>query len=868
MSKAWAYLSMLAIVAALAAADALILVRSGALSRYARNEIDRMSDGAVRAREVTVSLDGVISLEGVEVSAGPKHPRVLDAARAELGLRGTTVERILLRDARLRLSDSLFEELSSRDGPSRSVRDVFPDPRALPRFELEGGTVEADLSAVFGPGRPQAVAIRRAAAVPLSAWRVHLEAELESPLLGTISARGEAALDTGELRVQVEARGVEFRPPLRDAFGPAARHVFDKYRPGGRADLRVVLERRPREPLDFVATLIARSMSIVYGNFPYPLERVEGEIDFFRRGFRIKDCAGRHGPATVRMSGWGEDYPEDSAYALRFEIENLPLDGALRSAVPPASQVVWDRFRPAGRAHVRGRAYRESGPDRPARVPIDVTVEGAELTFEGFPYPVKGLHGELGFQGDDVEVRGLRFEDQGAKMTVTGSIRELSGDAEVSLVFDGEAFPLDARLRDALPPEALKRWKEFSPEGAVDVRWVLKKAKGAEPTHSARARARGNAAIWERLPLRATGIEGEIELDGGRVVLNHLSGTVNGARAEVHGSVTDELSLLRLDVTGLPIDADLTRALPPEPRRVLEDFKLAGTATMTSTLKLRKGGDNLVDVVLRLTRGSVDTEPRFEDLEGTVALTGFFGEEATLMGSLAFSRATIHGKRFTDVASSFNMKGPRINFVNLKATAYGGLVAGDAFSLDTRSGDFAGERFTVDRVELAEFAKDTSGFKQKALSGKVSIELENLKGRSGDAGTVTGKGRARVQDALLWDVPVFVSFFQLNPQDLFKSKNSFEAGALDFEIARRRFLVERLAFTSETASIVGRGSVDFDGAIKFYLKPQSGRLLGIDFFILNWASSFLSFFTGGIMGVEVGGSFEKPETVLRPFQGF
>jgi hypothetical protein len=110
--------------------------------------------------------------------------------------------------------------------------------------------------------------------------------------------------------------------------------------------------------------------------------------------------------------------------------------------------------------------------------------------------------------------------------------------------------------------------------------------------------------------------------------------------------------------------------------------------------------------------------------------------------------------------------------------------------------------------------------------------------------------------------------FQLNPQDLFKAKNAFEAGAIDFELKGTRFKIGKLAFSSDTSSIVGYGRVDFNGELHLYLRPQSGRLLGIDFFVFNWTAEFLGLFTGALMGVEVTGTFEKPETTIKPFQGF
>jgi hypothetical protein len=332
--------------------------------------------------------------------------------------------------------------------------------------------------------------------------------------------------------------------------------------------------------------------------------------------------------------------------------------------------------------------------------------------------------------------------------------------------------------------------------------------------------------------------------------------------------VTDELTAVHVDASGLPLDRDVREALPAALRKAVEGLKLVGTVSFNTDLKIQKGKETKADAMLRLTKAAIETEPRLEDLEGTVSLTAFMGETTLMQGSVLLSRASILGKRLTDVTASFNQNGSQLNFVNIKAAAYGGQITGESFGLDIDKGTFFGRLFTVDRLDLAQFAKDTGGFKQKTLAGAASLELRDLQGTAGDGASMSGVGRLRIRDAELWDIPVFLSVFQLNPQDLFKGKNAFEAGAIDFEIKGKRFHISKLAFTSETSSIVGYGRLNFDGDLHFYLRPHTGRLLGLDFFLFNWTAEFLGLFTGALMGVEVTGSFDKPETTIKPFQGF
>jgi hypothetical protein len=315
-----------------------------------------------------------------------------------------------------------------------------------------------------------------------------------------------------------------------------------------------------------------------------------------------------------------------------------------------------------------------------------------------------------------------------------------------------------------------------------------------------------------------------------------------------------------VDGTGLPLDDEVKNALPKGLGDFVKLIKLGGNVSFTSNLTFKKDGQRQADVVCKLLKGYIDTDPRFEDLDGTVTLTGYFEKDKPEMfGFINCSRATVAGKRISDVAASFNNRGSKLNFVNLKGSAYGGILTGKSFSLDTATKDFIGEAFTLDRVDLQDFVRDTKSYANKTMTGKVSLEVRDLKGNSLESGTITGKGRMLIRDGGLWDIPIFLKLFTLNPGELFKSKNQFDAGVVEFDIKNRRFMVERMAFTSDSVSVVGRGHVGFDGDLNIVLKPRSGPLLGIDFFVLRWAGDLLSFLLDTVANVEIKGTFDKPE---------
>jgi hypothetical protein len=855
-------------LAVLAAAQFVASLSGEGLERRVREELRRAFGETLDVERVRASFgDRAIILEGVRWRARDPGLPPQEIGRVELRFKralGGPLDRVILENVRLRADDRWAAELRP-EGPRRSIREIFPDPGDLPRLECRGGRVEFSWPGVFADGAPQAFEIGELWLAPSSGYRVSFGGAVAHPMWSRWTLRGEADLDGGAWRAQAESEGLRIEPSMRAALGPEPRAVYDKYLPGGPCDVLVALAGAPGKPLEFATTLRARGMTLRYAPFPYAAEDLRGEIDFFLDGFRIKHMTGRHGDCVIRFDGRAGGYPADSDYEFRIEIDDMPLDGELYAALDPDGKRAWDRFRPSGRVDARGRVLRERGPDRPARIPLDLRIREGAFRFEGFPYDVRGLSGDIGFEGKDVEIRRLATRAEGFEAEFAGTIRNLTGDAEVDLRIEARGLTLDGRLREALGEEARAAWDTFSPSGKVDLRCVLRKAPGGPLVPEIRARARGNAVTYREIPLPVTDVEGEIELGAeGAVRLRHLSGRTHGASVAVHGEAGPEGVSLALDAVGLPLRDEVIAALPAPTRDLLRRFALSGTVSFKSDLSLARAGPRKFTLDLKLSKGSVDTTPRIEDLDGHVALVGFLEDRMLVRGPLTFSSARILGKRLTDVAATLNVNGPVLTFENIKATAYGGLVAGTSLVVDTQKGEFAGDLFTVDRLDIAEYARDTESFGRKQLAGKASLELRALRGRVGDAGTVTASGRLTVRDAFLWEIPLFASVFTLNPQDIFKSRNRFDAGVVEFEIRNRKFDVKHLAFTSETVSLVGRGRINFDGELRLKMKPKAGPLLGIDIFPVRVVQEILGLVTSPLLGVEVTGTFDDPKVSVGP----
>lgn len=854
MSRRAAYLGMAGIVLLLLAADAWILTSSAALSRLAERELSARFGDRADWERLTMTLSGTVTLEGVSLRGHPVSvERVVVRTR---GLLDGGLEEVALSGVRAELTEKLIEELS-KPKPEEEA------PVDLPRIVVRGGEITVSFPEVLRS--PLRVEVGTVRATPLDGRRIHVEGDVTAGLLGTWRARGTVDPE-GEFSLLVANRGWTLVPELRGLLAENPAAIYDKYRPGGICDVAVRVEQAKDGKPDFTATIRARDMSLVYRPFAWPVDRARGEIEFRADGFLVKHMTARHGEAVVRFDGAAEGYREEDAYAFRVEVDGAVLDGDLRAALDEDARRIWDLLEPGGRVSVRGRALHDAGPGLPHRVPLNLRFEKASIRYREFPYALSGISGEVSIDGNDVAVRGLRA----GGIRIEGSVADITEEARIDLAIEATGLPLDDRLRSALPEDVRAVWDRFSPKGAADVSWRVRQDPGQAAVHAGTARLRGNSALLRDVPLPVTDLEGEVRIEeDGTARLRHVSGRMHGATVEVNGTVREGSVLLdELDVVGLKLDDPLREALPAGAGELLRQLRLTGTVNFSSSLKLPADGDPEFVLNLRLQDGVIATDPKFERIEGHLMLVGGLGKEPFVQGPMTFSRAEVWGKRLRDVSASLQVRGPWVTFRNIRASAYGGVVAGD-FTINTKTGELlGGDALTIDRLDMAQYVRDTEGYSGKQVAGKLSLRVTDLKGLAGDAGSVTGKGRLTIRDAVLWDVPVFSSLLSLNPQDLFAPENVFEAGAVDFTIAERKFAIDTLAFTSPNVHVVGRGHVGFDGKLHLFLSSKADRFLGIDFFLLDLVTEPLGWLKDGLVGVEVTGTFDEPKTGVGLFQGF
>ena len=121
---------------------------------------------------------------------------------------------------------------------------------------------------------------------------------------GTVSGFDAAHL---ALALEVSAEDVDAAEgrTLLVGLAPYIDRLYRAYAPEGPADLDLSIRRgeAPDAPLKVSGDLTCRDMAMTFHLFPYRLEGLRGAVHFSPEGYTVQDLVGRHGEATVRLSG-------------------------------------------------------------------------------------------------------------------------------------------------------------------------------------------------------------------------------------------------------------------------------------------------------------------------------------------------------------------------------------------------------------------------------------------------------------------------------------------------------------------------------------------------------------------------------------
>lgn len=351
--------------------DANVRVRRGPADKHDIIDLELRPDGHASMRHAVFPYpveniaglvriaDNVATIEGVSGGRGPMRFAINGVIR-DIHRKDCDVQvDIDIRD--MPLDEILQEALAG--AVLKTYKSLHPSGRAQ----------SAKVKLRQAPGQPMTYDITAALAgvslcydafpYPITDISGQLEVQTDVFRLRNFSGRNGQAEITAEVTAQpvgealgidleASGRGILLDKPLYDAIPPAARRVWDMLAPAGRSDLHLKLRsdlpgQQPGE-FDYRLVLHPQDMRVMYSGFPYPFNRVRGEVVIKPGRTELKGMTAGAGDMSLWLDGLVLTEGDSEAVELAVKAVNVPIDATLREAMPADVQTVLKFFHNAG----------------------------------------------------------------------------------------------------------------------------------------------------------------------------------------------------------------------------------------------------------------------------------------------------------------------------------------------------------------------------------------------------------------------------------------------------------------------------------------------------------------------------------------
>ncbi|HIE98358.1 MAG TPA: hypothetical protein EYQ63_15480 [Fuerstia sp.] len=192
----------------------------------------------------------------------------------------------------------------------------------------------------------------------------------------------------------------------------------------------------------------------------------------------------------------------------------------------------------------------------------------------------------------------------------------------------------------------------------------------------------------------------------------------------------------------------------------------------------------------------------------------------------------------------------------IKARAYGGDLVLDALVDLRENGRY--QFYTEINDALLEDYAALHIPDQKTLKGVIKAWM-SLEGTGDSAADVEGEGQLQISPAALYELPVMVhlmgalSQLKFNVQD----RTAFDYARMDFSVGREAFNFKRINLVGKSISLLGRGTVGFEGDVHldFFSRPPRPTAASLPIINRLWTQWTM---------VEVRGTTSRPLTTPKP----
>ena len=679
----------------------------------------------------------------------------------------------------------------------------------------------------------------------------------------------------------VKAQRVTLDERFRDLFPPKVRDILAriKARASGDVDAEVRYNSTAPAPEVYVVVDIVKG-TCEPPELPFPLKEIRGRVTVSEKRLTWHGISGSIAGAPFNLPTGFTSLEPDGPFSLVAYVRDLKLHapcGELMSGLPKAGKDWVDQMPPALRSCVKeaelgGKFDVWAKLERQARgAPVqfecDVSVDGMKLTHPRLGHPLEQLStrvhvgdGRLDFTQVTAGWGQARIEVPAGRLRLDRSAAKRV-ELRIRNLFLSKREP----FYQLLPPEVLKFWEEYDPEGMVsDAKVVIARGEGAE------AKTRIDALVhfkdaqfaYHKFPYRLEQEAGVIEIADGIIAKWDCTG--RHGPATVHLQVFDEPfrghngTRLEIRGRGADLDGDLRRALGERYQKLWQKLKVSGKFDLDLTSRSPddpKMPDAEYSAAARIKELSLDGGAPVRVAGGQFAIdeeTRDGAGRSSLRGRIALDEALVKGNRLTNVAATYHSDGQTVRIEDVSADCYGGKITGSLTipGVPDERGAMVGMcRGTValKGADVVQILKN----KKTEISGKFDATGE-FSCRLGESGSFRCKGTIKIREGEIGQLPgmlAFLNLFRLCGLDA----PAFHTVELVYEIVGKTLYAREINLLGPIVSLYGKGEIAEDGTLNFRFRPQLGPEFYVPFF-----TRLVRTISENTVPVTVRGKFDEP----------
>lgn len=643
---------------------------------------------------------------------------------------------------------------------------------------------------------------------------------------GTISPLDESAgadIHVTGRNVQAERKLIEALPPLTQKavlnFDVEKTGRLPTFRGGFACDVQRGIG--VGQPWLITTKLDLLDGSGVFKGFPYPLKNVSGSLRIYDDHVDVTSVRMPAGGGTAELGGtinWTRRNPKTDEPLIQTDLQvkarNVPIDDALRNALPPGRRKHLDRLGLAGRIDVDGHIEPSAPDSEEPAVDLQVKLTNGRAKPDELKVEIDDLRAAVRVKGERADVDSFDGKLGGAPIVGTASADAANGEPRVVIEANVSGLRADAAPLDALPPDAAKTIRSLHARGEVDVDFRY----AGDDDYRVIVRPLKLSVTPDILPLRFDGIAGRIVAEPKAVRLEKLTAKYGDAPVSLDGTIDPKTGDADVSVAGrdLAIDAPLTKALPTVLADVVNALTLTGPVAIDfpklvikqPTTRPVRPAVTTFESTLWLQKTAMKVAADLTDIVGRVTLAGSIEGDTLgrLDGKLAIDDMTFAGRRVERLSGAIAKRPGEdlLRLTGLSARIAGGQVAGQIETGLNRRDPRFGLNLLVRNAKVAELTGEAA----RGIEGTLTASLA-MEGRWDDPRTRRGRGDIQVNGREMVKIPLVFGLMQVANLSLPNSEPIRQAG-LRYIIQGPQIVMNQIDLRSSRSVMQGDGTIDFD----------------------------------------------------------